>query len=187
MASFNSIAELFRIAAHDRRWGAAPPSDKSITSIEQSLGLRIPSAYRRIAIACQNYGAYLNGIGEDFDHEIHILRVNRVFHDTSREPGDMPALPVHFVMITHGDDGECFCWDVRQQTATGEHPIVHIGLESAWDGTPARVRIDKRQFLSFHAFLEDQVIYYASNVESRLATRASKLIHEISKDRTSDT
>jgi len=140
--------------------------------IYDTLGVTIPESYRRIAECCANYGAYLNGIGEDYDHGVHIIRLNQVFHGLT----DTAALPAHYVLLSHGQDGECDCWDLREWTQSGEHLIVHIGLEEGCDDVPSRVRVDDARYDCFEHYLKATALYYAAHLS---CPRALELVEEI--------
>lgn len=180
MVEFKKIAELFRIATHDMDVGAAKPTAKSLAKIEAALGLEIPDVYRRIANECPNYGAFLNGIGEDYEQEVHILRLNQVFHDRAIS---RPALPPHFVLISHGHDGDCDCWDLRVKGSAGEHPIVQVNLEKAREDAPAVVRVANEHFETFREYLISIALHYASKHAHRkdaaMVAKATQLIREI--------
>jgi hypothetical protein len=180
VVEFKKIADLFRIATHDMKTGAAKPTAKSLAKIESALGLEIPDVYRRIANECPNYGAYLNGIGEDYEQEVHILRLNQVFHDRAIS---RPALPAHFVLISHGHDGDCDCWDLRVKGSAGEHPIVRVSLEKARDDAPAVVRVSNERFENFRDYLARIAIHYGSRLapgkDPALVAKAKQLIREI--------
>lgn len=176
-----TIIELFQIATHNMNWGASPPTEKSIARIYDRLGVRIPDTYQQIASSCPNYGAYLNGIGEDYGHDVHILMLNQVFHNLDK---DSPPLPAHFVLISHGHDGDCDCWDVRETTSSGEHPIVHVSLEEATEDTPAIARETDIRFENFEAYFEHITLYYSQNIsypgsDPALVERAAELTQKI--------
>jgi hypothetical protein len=180
VVEFKKIAELFRIATHDLNVGAAKPTAKSLAKIEGALGLEIPDVYRRIANECPNYGAYLNGIGEDYGQEVHILRLNQLFHD---QKIIRPALPAHFVLISHGHDGDCDCWDLRVKESAGEHPIVQVKLEKAREDAPAVVRVANERFESFRDYLVSIAVKYGSKPvpgkDAATIAKAKQLVRQI--------
>src|SRR5947209_16353 len=122
MMPFDTLAELFSIATERRLQQVAPPTPRSVETIQRELRVTIPDDYVRIATACPTYGGLLAGIGEDYHHDIHILRLNAVFHAGVCSP----ALPRRFVLVDHGHDGDCDCWDTRETTSSGEHPVVYV-------------------------------------------------------------
>jgi hypothetical protein len=82
-------------------------------------------------------------------------------------------LPPHFIMLNHGHDLDCSCWDLRSLTGAGEHPIVYICLA---DDTEPR----GASFVSFRAYVEDFVLYQASLVPDKVKRRkAKRLIQEL--------
>lgn len=187
-ASFEILCELCQITTHGMKWDATPPTQKSLDHIHDVLGILIPNTYQQIAAQCPNYGAYLNGIGEDFSHHIHIIELNRIFHDPDQIE---PPLPKHFVMLNHGHDGDCDCWDLREITADGEHPIVHVSLESAFGDEPSIVRVTSLRHECFLDYLEFMVVYCARPLAEReqpwfpsaLRIRAAELIQKLSEDK----
>jgi hypothetical protein len=148
MIPFDILTELVGIATEP--WGlhswyhVAPPTPQSIERIQQELGITLPEDYVRIAAGCASYGGWLAGIGDDYDHGCHILRLNAEFH----AHGDEPPLPQYFVLLNHGHDGDCDCWDMRETTAGGEHPIVYI-LFGVASPEPSGKR-----FETFRAYIE---------------------------------
>jgi hypothetical protein len=169
MMPFDTLLELFRIATERGFQQVAPPTPRSVERIQRELGMTIPGDYVRIATACPNYGELLAGIGEDYDHGIHILRLNAEFH----AEGDSPALPRHLVLLDHGHDGDCDCWDTRERTLSGEHPVVYVGLDGV---RPSRVV----RFDSFRDYVENFVIMSAPrNPNPALRRRAKRMIQEL--------
>lgn len=180
MASFLAIAELFEIATKGMHFGAAPPTQNSLRVIHQELGLSVPETYVQIARMCPNYGAYLNGIGEDFDHGVHILRLNRVFRDCA-----IARLPSHLVLINHGEDGDCDCWDLTETTKHGEHPVVRIEIDDGWSETRIPPKLTGIKHPCFHNYLEQLALhygrhFYGPHIDPKLKARAAELVAEIS-------
>ena len=182
MTKFGTVVELFGLATHDMRWDAAPPTQRSIERIRESLGVRIPDAYVQVATSCPNYGAYLNGIGEDYDQGIHMLRLTQWFRSAA-----VPPLPSYYVLICHGHDGDCDCWDTREVVAaSGEPPIVHVSLEEGYGDTPPRVQVSDIRYASFADYLTSITVYYAQCLNypvcdpDRLA-RAADLIETLKR------
>src|SRR5688572_13474313 len=151
MMPFELVAELFEIATQPwslRPWSRAKaPSAESIARIQRELGMRIPEYFVRLATACPSYGAWLAGIGDDLENPDHILKHNRFFHDTTPTETSWRPLPPHLIMLNHGYDGDCDCWDTRVVTAAGEHPIVYICVD---DVVPER-----ESFQSFAEYAEN--------------------------------
>jgi hypothetical protein len=159
MMPFDTLAELFAIATEPFSrvpWSSGkPPTARSIEKIQRKLGIRIPEDYVQLATTCSSYAACLAGIGEDYESGRHIIGLNRLFHDTVLERvygGSGVALPSHFILLNHGHDGDCDCWDIRERTASGEHPIIHVSIESS------RPELVQNRFDSFRAYVEDFVV-----------------------------
>lgn len=165
MMPFDTLVELFRIATEHGFDRATPPTLPSVERIQRELGIVIPADYIRLAGVCPSYGSLLAGIGGDFDGDIHILRLNALFR--------AEGLPKHFVLLDHGHDGDCDCWDLRETTSSGEHPIVYVGL----DGTrPCR----ETRFESFRAYIENFVVMNAGrNPKPASRRRAKRIIQEL--------
>jgi len=172
MIPIDTLIELVGIATEP--WGvhgqARPvqPTAQSVERIRRELGVAIPNDYIRIATACTSYVGWLASIGEDYDHHCHILRLNETFHS----PEEPPALPQHFVLLNHGHDGDCDCWDVRASTVSGEHPIVYVDMES---DTPDASGL---RFESFRAYIEHFVRYQAPRAASSSRRRRAQTLLE---------
>ena len=165
MIPFDTLVELFSIATERGLHHVAPPTPQSIAKIQRELGITIPDDYVRIATACPSYAGLLGGIGEDYEHDIHILRLNAAVH--------AEGLAAHFVLLDHGHDGDCDCWDLRETTSSGEHPIVYVGLDGVRPCRDAR-------FESFRAYLENFVVMNAaSNPKPALRRKARRMIQEL--------
>lgn len=178
MRSLDTVVELFGLVTQDMKWGAAPPTKRSLKRIHELLGVRIPQVYAKVASACPNYGAYLNGIGEDYDHDVHMLRLTQWFRGASE-----PPLPTHYVLLSHGHDGDCDCWDTREVAASGEHPIVHVSLESGYGDEPPRVQITNIRYASFAHYLRCITVYYAEASRSSASqARVEKLIEILKRE-----
>ncbi|MBG87583.1 MAG: hypothetical protein CMO80_11880 [Verrucomicrobiales bacterium] len=92
--------------------------------------------------------------GDTNDHDIHIIRMNCIFHGLDEAP-----LPERYILINHGHDGDCDCWDLEERTPSGEHPVVHISLEEAYNEHPARVRLTDIRYESFEDYMEAITLY----------------------------
>jgi hypothetical protein len=180
---FETLTELFEIATaqwSQRPWArAAKPTLDSIARIQRELGIHIPDDFARLAAACPSYGSWLASIGNDFNSASHLTRLNKVFHQ-SRPPDaedGYAELPSHFIMLNHGYDGDCDCWDTRVVTASGEHPIVYVCVEAQvpeTSGTP---------FQSFRAYAEHFALHHARHVSDRAQRRrAEQLIKVLKRD-----
>jgi hypothetical protein len=172
MIPIKTLIELVGIATEP--WGshgqfhAVQPTAHSIEKIQRDLSIIIPADYIQIASACPSYVGWFASIGEDYDHPCHILPLNGAFHNSD----DPPALCQHFILLNHGHDGDCDCWDIRATAVDGEHPIVYVDLES--DGSEARGIC----FGSFRAYLEHFVRYHAPRAVSRSGRRRAQSLLE---------
>lgn len=179
MSSFDSLIELFNIVTDKRNWGASPPTETSIAHIKKTLGVDIPTSYRWVAERCPNYSVLLNGIGEDYNHPVHIICVTHAFQKLTN-----PVLPSHFVMLNDGHDGDCYCWDLRERTASGDHPIVFVNFETPYDPDepqPARLEISDIRYESFVDYFELITLHNARGIPSpqNRKERAEALIQQI--------
>lgn len=162
---FDILVELFSIATESSFQKVAPPTLRSVDRIQRELSVAIPADYVRLATACPSYGGLLAGIGEDYDDGIHILRLNAVFR--------AEGLASHFVLLDHGHDGDCDCWDLRETHSSGEHPIVYVGLDGVRPSRDAR-------FESFRSYIENFVVLNAArNPKPARRRRAKRMIQEL--------
>jgi hypothetical protein len=173
MMPFDKLVDLFRIVTDSRSRGdwvaGKPPTEGSIERIQKELRIRIPEDYMRLASACPSYAVLLASIGDDFDNGYHILYLNRGFHDGAISK---PPLAQHFVLLDHGHDGDCDCWDTREMAPSGEHPIIYVGLEGE---RPCRVG----RFNSFREYIENFVILNAPRIPKKsLRRKAKRIIQE---------
>lgn len=131
---FSSLLELEKLAVWKiRKWvpyskglyPSEPPTSDSLKRIEQQLGLIVPPVYVDLARIAPNYGVWFGSIGPDFDSHNHILQLNAAFH---QEDEGYTALPSHFVLINHGHDGDCDCWNLEEKNSC-EHPIYYMNVE----------------------------------------------------------
>src|SRR6476620_8638355 len=109
-------------------WGVSawypsrPPTGPSIARIESELGVRLPALLLDVARACPAYGGWFGSIGDDFTSDNHILAINRSFR--------ADGLPLRYVLLNHGHDGNCDAWDtVAMPAADGEPPIVSFSYD----------------------------------------------------------
>lgn len=120
-----SLAEITELAlAPWGGFGLRQPTPESVERISAELEVQIPDELVTLASQTPSYGGWFGGLGDDFDHPAHMLSLNQEFHDPEQEEGDAP-LPEHLVLLNHGHDGDCDCWDTRSINPTGEHPIVY--------------------------------------------------------------
>jgi len=168
MIPFETLTELFSIATEP--WGysswyrAATPTRPSIERIQHELGITIPEDFVRLAKACPSYGGWLASIGRDYKRPVHILNLNKSFHAAE----DGCALPRHLILLNHGHDGHCDCWDAKQVTASGELRVVYIGLDSP------RPKSVQSRFNSFRDYIEHFVLHYAPRTPNLAQRRRAK-------------
>jgi hypothetical protein len=148
-------------------WGssgfrAAPSTSASLERIARELGVRVPPLFARVATECRVYGGWFASIGEDYDNPMHIIELNRAFRDM--------GLPAHLVMLNHGHDGACDCWDTTR-VHDGEHPIVYVGLEESGDA-----RLGDLLGASFRDYLETYCRQHAPRTPVRPLRRRAKRI-----------
>lgn len=176
MIPFEVLTDLFELAM--ARWSPGPwatapaPTADSISRIDRHLGVRIPEDFVRLASACPSYGSWFASIGDDFDRGLHITKLNQLFHDASQlhDEGNGPALAGHLIMLNHGHDGDCDCWDTTRRTATGEHPIVYVRLDAQ---EPSGA-----EFGSFRAYAEQLTLRHARGVADRAQRRRVRRLLE---------
>ncbi len=144
-------------APYSKAYKAQPPTEASIESINRALGIVLPPAFIRFARECPIYGTWFASIGEDFESFMHILELNRLFHeaegDESNDPLPCDPLPSWLVMINHGHDGDCDCYDTRiRNEQTGDYRIQY------WRD---RKGPRNRTWNTFHEYLEFHVQHWA--------------------------
>lgn len=171
MIPLEALTELVTIATEP--WGfhawyhVAPPTPQCIRRIQRELGVTIPEDYIHIAAKCPSYGGWLAGIGDDYEHRCHILNLNRAFRTQDNEP----PLPPHLILLNHGHDDDCDCWDTRHVSPSGEHPIIYIDLGSAKPEPSGQL------FESFRAYMEHFALYHArATPEQSSRRRAEELM-----------
>ncbi len=103
-----------------------PATQESVGHIENVLKFKIPQDFVEFSRLVHNYGVWFGSIGEDYASHNHLLVLNEAFHQTD---DSSIALPLHWVLINHGHDGDCDCFDITAGT-DGEYPIYYINVES---------------------------------------------------------
>jgi len=116
------------------------PTDHSIAKIQSELGFSIPQDFVEFARKCAVYASWFTSIGQDFDHPIHILNINRQYRTT--EYGNLPK---DLVVINHGYDGDLTCYDLANIDAEGRISICYCWVSEC--SNP--VFEDKRHHLSY--------------------------------------
>jgi hypothetical protein len=145
MLELEILIELFGLAFEGRKDSSlttSAPTPLSLKKINEQLGISIPPDFIKFAEAYTVYDIWFASIGDDIDNHNHILSLNKIF----REEG----LPSHLVMLNHGYDGDCDCWDTRQISASGEHPILYYNLDSGQESMES----SEYWFASFREYLE---------------------------------
>ncbi|HEX7862322.1 MAG TPA: SMI1/KNR4 family protein [Verrucomicrobiae bacterium] len=180
MLPFEAIAELFEIVTSERsQWPWArgkPPSAASVRQIEVSLGIRIPDEFQRLAATCPSYASWLASIGDDFASEVHLLKLNQLYHANILEEDGYAPLPEHYVMLNHGYDGDCDCWDTRVVTEEGEHPIVYVSVDN-------EVTTIGKRFETFREYAKSYVLSRAADApDPRARKRALEIIKQWGED-----
>ena len=171
MIPLETLIELWEIAFEP--WAsfpmlqAQPATASSIELIQKTLGITVPSCFVELSRRCPTYGCWLASIGEDCDKTtIGILHLNRVFHDIS----EGPALAANLVLLNHGHDGDCDCWDLSAQQCGNEYPIVYCNVEST-------APVTKVVASTFHQYVERLCRSYAPRCpDKRRSHRAKELL-----------
>jgi len=129
---------------------STPATAESIAYIEGKLKLTIPRDFVELSRLASNYGVWFGSIGDDFQSHNHLLRLNEAFHDAALQAeAACIALPVHWVLINHGHDGACDCFDIAAPEKDGEYPIYHLNVESPKE--PKLLARNFRQYLNDYA------------------------------------
>jgi hypothetical protein len=127
-----------------------PATDKSIAYIENKLKIRIPHDFIELSRIADNYGVCFGSIGEDYQSHNHLLQLNEAFHNPEIQAEDScTVLPVHWVLINHGHDGACDCFDISAMDANGEYLIYHLNVECPKE--PKLLARSFRQYLNDYA------------------------------------
>jgi hypothetical protein len=179
MIPFETLLELWEIAFAD--WSifpvyrAQPATDSSIALIEKSLGIALPASLVELSRGCPSYGCWLAAIGDDCDHGLGILALNRAFHNPD---DDGPALPAHLILLNHGHDRDCDCWDTSSGKSGDEYPIVYCALEQGPTATKALAP-------TFYEYLEQLCRYYAPRSPNKKRRRRARELLALDVDASS--
>lgn len=165
MLSIEQLLRLFDVAFTSERCDSTPTL-KSVARINRELGIVLPSRFIEFAQRCPGYTSLFSSIGEDFDSGLHILYVNREFHD------DEPhySVPRWFIVFNYGHDQDCDGFDSRKPGGDGEYPVMY------WDASQG-VAFDNSRwpvYPTFHDYLEFTLTYHAKNANRE---RAEEIIH----------
>ena len=141
------LAELcFAPWGYSSWYPSAPATPQSVVRIEAELKIVLPQSFIALSQKCAPYGGWFSSIGEDFQSPNHILLANESFH---KDDEGYKPLPTHLVMLNHGHDGDCDCWNTsRAPNADGEYPIVYFSA------TVGEIHNPNYDFPSFAAYLE---------------------------------
>lgn len=155
-------------------YSSAPATEASINHISHELGIIIPHEFVLLSQQCPVYGGWFASIGEDYNGPVHILGLNELFHTADE---DYEALPSHLVLLNHGHDGDCDCWDTRCISKDGEHPIVYFSLTS-----PER-QLEHYKFESFSQYLEHLCVTHAPHgADRKTRRRVKKILASLNED-----
>ena len=145
MPSLEKIAawKATKYKPYQAMYPCRPPTESSIGRIEQALGIILPATFIEFSRLVPNYGSWFGSIGDDFDSWMHIVELNKTFHEADE---DSIALPDEFIMINHGHDGHCDCFDRTKRSTTNEYPIYYLNVESPKE--------PKLMATTFHDYLE---------------------------------
>ena len=140
-----------------------PPTPKSRSEIEASLGIRVPELMIELAIRCPGYGAWFCGIGEDSTNSRHILVQNQYLHACGLSP--------IFVAFTQCFDETVLCWN-KGGTATDQgYPVVEVVIKED------RVGGSRPIAFSFRELVENRLRSQAPRLaDRRLRKRAIELL-----------
>lgn len=127
-----------------------PATAESVAFIEESLKFAIPRDFVELSRLADNYGVWFGSIGDDYQSHNHLLRLNDAFHDSDLQAEAASiALPDHLVLLNHGHDGACDCFDITAPPVGGEYPIYHLNVE--YPKEPKLLARSFRQYLNDYA------------------------------------
>jgi SMI1-KNR4 cell-wall len=128
---------------------AQSPTNESIATIEEQLGILLPNDLIEFARASKNYGNWLASIGPDYESTTHIVNIN----SRLREEGKLPS---NFIAINVGYDEDWDCIDMSTyEEKTGE------SLITCWaEGVPQR---ESELYGSFFDYIKSQVEFWSKN------------------------
>jgi hypothetical protein len=117
--AFDELVRGFdRVMQPWRALACAAPTPASLARIERELGIELPGSLVELARRSACFGAWFASLGDD---EGDIVRLNRIWH---REVEPHERMPAHLILINHGHDDDCDCFDLsRPRTAAGEYAI----------------------------------------------------------------
>ncbi len=146
-----SLAELAELKA--RRWlpwtgnwyPSKPATDASVAFIERALRVALPGDFVEFSRLVHNYGVWFGSIGDDYASHNHLLQLNESAHQADEES---IALPEHWILINHGHDGDCDCFDVSGGSGS-EYPIYYLNV--GFPRQPTLLAATFREYLEKHA------------------------------------
>lgn len=130
-----------------------PPTAGSVERIESALRFKLPPLLIEVATACPAYGGWFNSIGDDYENNYHILSMNAALH--------AGGLPLRYVLLNHGHDGDCDAWDLEAPPIGGEPPIVYFHYDDEDEKEDRAIRRLKVSTLSFADYIDRRVRWSA--------------------------
>ena len=140
----------------------SPPTARSIRRINETLSIRLPDSLLAFVTQCGACHNWLASLGEDFESELHILKVaartrrirRRIIGGKGRWEYVRPPL---FVPFTHGYDDDYDCLDGASfDASTGEYVIRYWSPPRIFGGTG---------YDSFPEYMEATIRYWASHAK----------------------
>lgn len=122
-----------------------PATDASVACIERTLRIALPGDFVEFSRLVHNYGVWFGSIGDDYTSHNHLLQLNEAAHRADEES---VALPAHWILINHGHDGDCDCFDVSGGSSS-EYPIYYLNVE--FPRSPTLLATTFREYLEKHA------------------------------------
>jgi hypothetical protein len=173
---WEKLTALYTLCQEDRAMfyqsKATAPTKASVQTVNEALKIALPPSFIRFAEECPLYGIWFAGIGEDYESQMHILELNKVFHAPEETAGhaQAEALPSYLIMINHGHDGDCDCLDTRHfHESTKEYRIQYWNAQSDVHLPP---------FETFQEYIESHVQHWMKNLQGKARRRARALMEE---------
>ena len=151
MIAFEKLIALFDLG-EATVWPVRRPTAESIGAINRHFGVSLPPLLIKLAQQSERFGAHFASLGDDFENDFHIIRVNRLFASKRRRTpqGWRRAKPEYLLVFNHGHDDDCDCLDLRSwNPESGDYRVRY------W--TPSdreRAPVPDHSWLSFHAYFE---------------------------------
>jgi hypothetical protein len=150
MIAFEKLVALFDLR-QTTVFPAQPPTDSSIATINTHFGVTLPPMLVRFARVSQKFGCYFASLGEDYENDSHILRINKQFGRVRRRRQGrwQQVKPEYLLVINHGHDNDCDCLDLRSwNPQTGDYALRY------WTPSTQHVDAESEGWPTFHAYLE---------------------------------